>query len=139
MKRKARAAATADGGKGSDRQDEQRIGARIEENTRALLQLNEEVRTAMARTTPPTDAEFALFVKKVNARQEEFERLSRQLEEVRTRNMPREGQSEEQRNIEFERIKADMVRLNQMQQALSNTLNSLDEKSKNAIQRIKGG
>lgn len=46
---------------------------------------------------------------------------------------------QESRNIEFEKIKFDMQKLSQMQQALSNILNTMDELAKNAIRNIKGG
>ena len=45
----------------------------------------------------------------------------------------------ESRNIEFEKIKFDMQKLSQMQQAMSNVLNTMDELAKNAIRNIKGG
>jgi hypothetical protein len=45
----------------------------------------------------------------------------------------------ESRNIEFERIKFDMQKLSQMQQALSNILNTMDELAKSAIRHIKAG
>jgi hypothetical protein len=47
--------------------------------------------------------------------------------------------SQESRNIEFEKIKFDMQKLSQMQQAMSNVLNSMDELAKSAIRQIKGG
>jgi hypothetical protein len=46
---------------------------------------------------------------------------------------------QESRNIEFERIKFDMQKLSQMQQALSNILNTMDELAKSAIRHIKAG
>ena len=45
----------------------------------------------------------------------------------------------ESRNIEFEKIKFDMQKLSQMQQAMSNVLNTMDELAKSAIRQIKGG
>ena len=45
----------------------------------------------------------------------------------------------ESRNIEFEKIKYDMQKLSQMQQAMSNILNTMDELAKNAIHHIKSG
>ncbi len=45
--------------------------------------------------------------------------------------------SSESRNIEFEKVKFDMQKLSQMQQALSNILNTLDELAKSAIRHIK--
>jgi hypothetical protein len=49
------------------------------------------------------------------------------------------GGGQESRNIEFEKIKFDMQKLSQMQQALSNILNTLDELAKSAIRAIKAG
>jgi hypothetical protein len=46
---------------------------------------------------------------------------------------------QESRNIEFEKIKFDMQKLSQMQQALSNILNTMDELAKSAIRQIKAG
>ena len=43
----------------------------------------------------------------------------------------------ESRNIEFEKIKFDMQKLSQMQQAMSNVLNTMDELAKSAIRNIK--
>jgi hypothetical protein len=45
----------------------------------------------------------------------------------------------ESRNIEFEKIKMDIQKLSQMQQAMSNVLNTFDELAKSAIRHIKGG
>jgi hypothetical protein len=45
----------------------------------------------------------------------------------------------ESRNIEFEKIKFDMQKLSQIQQAMSNVLNTMDELAKSAIRQIKGG
>jgi hypothetical protein len=45
--------------------------------------------------------------------------------------------SQESRNIEFEKIKFEMQKLSQMQQALSNILNTMDELAKSAIRHIK--
>jgi hypothetical protein len=47
------------------------------------------------------------------------------------------GGGQESRNIEFEKIKFDMQKLSQMQQALSNILNTMDELAKSAIRHIK--
>ena len=47
------------------------------------------------------------------------------------------GGGQESRNIEFEKIKFDMQKLSQMQQALSNVLNTMDELAKSAIRNIK--
>ena len=44
---------------------------------------------------------------------------------------------QESRNIEFEKIKFDMQKLSQMQQAMSNVLNTMDELAKSAIRNIK--
>jgi hypothetical protein len=49
------------------------------------------------------------------------------------------GEGQESRNIEFEKIKFDMQKLSQMQQAMSNVLNTMDELAKSAIRNIKGG
>jgi hypothetical protein len=49
------------------------------------------------------------------------------------------GKGQESRNIEFEKIKFDMQKLSQMQQALSNILNTMDELAKSAIRHIKAG
>ena len=49
------------------------------------------------------------------------------------------GNGQESRNIEFEKIKFDMQKLSQMQQAMSNVLNTMDELAKSAIRNIKGG
>jgi len=46
---------------------------------------------------------------------------------------------QESRNIEFEKIKFDMQKLSQMQQAMSNVLNTMDELAKSAIRHIKAG
>jgi hypothetical protein len=45
---------------------------------------------------------------------------------------------EESRNIEFEKIKYDMQKLSQMQQAMSNVLDSMNDLAQNAIRKIKG-
>jgi hypothetical protein len=45
----------------------------------------------------------------------------------------------ESRNIEFEKIKMDIQKLSQMQQAMSNVLNTFDELAKSAIRHIKAG
>ena len=51
-----------------------------------------------------------------------------------------QGQNgQESRNIEFEKIKFDMQKLSQMQQAMSNVLNTMDELAKSAIRQIKSG
>jgi hypothetical protein len=47
------------------------------------------------------------------------------------------GGGQESRNIEFEKIKFDMQKLSQMQQAMSNVLNTMDELAKSAIRNIK--
>lgn len=47
------------------------------------------------------------------------------------------GSGQESRNIEFEKIKYDMQKLSQMQQAMSNVLNTMDELAKSAIRQIK--
>ncbi len=49
------------------------------------------------------------------------------------------GNGQESRNIEFEKIKYDMQKLSQMQQAMSNILNTMDDLAKNAIRHIKAG
>lgn len=51
---------------------------------------------------------------------------------------PKADAGGESRNLKFEEIKNEMQKLSQMQQALSNILNSLDETAKNAIRSIKG-
>jgi hypothetical protein len=51
---------------------------------------------------------------------------------------PKADTKGESRNLKFEEIKNEMQKLSQMQQALSNILNSLDETAKNAIRSIKG-
>jgi hypothetical protein len=48
-----------------------------------------------------------------------------------------EAGSQESRNIEFEKIKFEMQKLSQMQQAMSNVLNTMDELAKSAIRHIK--
>jgi hypothetical protein len=51
----------------------------------------------------------------------------------------KDGGGSESRNIEFEQIKMDIQKLSQMQQAMSNVLNTFDELAKSAIRHIKAG
>lgn len=48
-----------------------------------------------------------------------------------------EAASAAERNIEFERLRFEIEKLSQMQQALSNVLNTMDELAKQAISKIK--
>jgi hypothetical protein len=63
--------------------------------------------------------------------------IDKQKQEKADRKEAQANGSQESRNIEFEMIKNEMQKLSQMQQALSNVLNSMDELAKSAIRNIK--
>jgi hypothetical protein len=93
------------------------------------------------------DKVFAIMCKVVEQFQQQIEQ---RLEKLQSEAQAAQGQQggggqgggdtgAESRNIEFEKIKYDMQKLSQMQQAMSNVLNSMDELAKSAIHHIKAG
>lgn len=88
------------------------------------------------------DKIFAIMCKIVEDMQKKVEeRLQKLQAEAKEAESAKEGGGEdkggESRNIEFEKIKFDMQKLSQMQQAMSNVLNTMDELAKSAIRNIK--
>lgn len=97
------------------------------------------------------DRVFALMCKVVEDMQKKIEERLQKLEKA-AKEAEAEAESggggggegggskgQESRNIEFEKIKFDMQKLSQMQQAMSNVLNTMDELAKSAIRQIKAG
>ncbi len=93
------------------------------------------------------DKVFAIMVKVVEDFQKQIEQRLEKLQQQAQAAAAQGGQGgqggqdtgAESRNIEFEKIKYDMQKLSQMQQAMSNILNSMDDLAKNAIRHIKAG
>jgi hypothetical protein len=82
------------------------------------------------------------FQKKIEERLQKLQAEAKKAEQEGGKGGGGEGGGDkggESRNIEFEKIKFDMQKLSQMQQALSNILNTMDELAKSAIRHIKAG
>ena len=83
------------------------------------------------------DRIFAIMCKVVEDMQKKIEeRLTKLQNDAKAAEGNSEDKGGESRNIEFEKIKFDMQKLSQMQQAMSNVLNSMDELAKSAIRKI---
>ncbi|MBI1948765.1 MAG: hypothetical protein HYS27_23970 [Deltaproteobacteria bacterium] len=86
------------------------------------------------------DRVFALMCKVVKDFQKKIEeRLNKLSDQAKQAEGKKNDKGQESRNIEFEKIKFDMQKLSQMQQAMSNVLNTMDELAKSAIRHIKAG
>ena len=86
------------------------------------------------------DRVFALMCKVVKDFQKKIEeRLNKLSDQAKQAEGNKKDKGQESRNIEFEKIKFDMQKLSQMQQAMSNVLNTMDELAKSAIRHIKAG
>lgn len=86
------------------------------------------------------DRVFALMCKVVKDMQKQVEeRLNKLSDKAKAAEGKKDDKGQESRNIEFEKIKFDMQKLSQMQQAMSNVLNTMDELAKSAIRHIKAG
>jgi hypothetical protein len=86
------------------------------------------------------DRVFALMCKVVKDMQKQIEdRLKKLEDKAKSAEGKKDDKGQESRNIEFEKIKFDMQKLSQMQQAMSNVLNTMDELAKSAIRHIKAG
>ena len=86
------------------------------------------------------DRVFALMCKVVKDFQKKIEeRLNKLSDQAKQAEGNSKDKGQESRNIEFEKIKFDMQKLSQMQQAMSNVLNTMDELAKSAIRHIKAG
>jgi hypothetical protein len=77
--------------------------------------------------------------KKIEERLKKLQADAEKAEAAGKEDESKKGDGQESRNIEFEKIKFDMQKLSQMQQAMSNVLNTMDELAKSAIRQIKAG